>query len=122
MRNDIAAVIPVPGDKRSLFVVPWGALPDGTFGHTYIGTTDTDYAGPLDDPPCTADDIDYVLGALNAALDDRRRAVAPTITGVWAGLRPLVRAARQRAHRRPVPPASRRRRRRAASSRSPAAS
>ena len=69
VRNDIAAVIPVPGDKRSLFVVPWGARPDGTFEHTYVGTTDTDYDGPLDDPPCTGDDIDYVLGALNAALD-----------------------------------------------------
>ena len=77
VRNDIAAVIPVPGDKRSLFVVPWGARPDGTFAHTYIGTTDTDYDGPLDDPPCTGDDIDYVLGALNAAsrpdVDRRRR-------------------------------------------------
>ena len=39
---------------------------DGTFEHTYVGTTDTDYDGPLDDPQCTADDIDYVLGALNA--------------------------------------------------------
>ncbi len=46
LRNDIAAVIPVPGDQRSLFVVPWGRQPDGTFTHTYIGTTDTDYAGP----------------------------------------------------------------------------
>ena len=39
----------------------------------YVGTTDTDYDGPLDDPQCTADDIDYVLTALNEALD-------PTIT------------------------------------------
>ena len=35
---------------------------DGTFQHTYVGTTDTDYDGPLDDPQCTADDIAYVLG------------------------------------------------------------
>ena len=54
VRNDIAVVIPVPKDKRSLFVVPWGAAPDGTFEHTYVGTTDTDYDGPLDDPQCTA--------------------------------------------------------------------
>ena len=91
LRNDIAAVIPVPGDKRSLFVVPWGPLPDGTFRHTYVGTTDTDYAGPLDDPPCTSEDIDYVLGAINAALD--ADIGVGDITGVWAGLRPLVRAA-----------------------------
>jgi glycerol-3-phosphate dehydrogenase len=35
VRNDIAAIIPVPGDKRMLFVVPWGDT-------TYVGTTDTD--------------------------------------------------------------------------------
>jgi glycerol-3-phosphate dehydrogenase len=91
VRNDIAAVIAVPGDKRSLFVVPWGPLPDGSFRHTYIGTTDTDYAGPLDDPPCTSEDIDYVLGAVNAALGTDIG--VGDITGVWAGLRPLVRAA-----------------------------
>jgi glycerol-3-phosphate dehydrogenase len=91
VRNDIAAVVPVPGDRRSLFVVPWGRRPDGTFSHTYIGTTDNDYAGPLDDPPCTADDIEYVLTAVNAALGGG--ITAADVTGVWAGLRPLVRAA-----------------------------
>ncbi len=60
VRNDIAVVIPVPKDKRSLFVVPWGDF-------TYVGTTDTDYDGPLDDPQCTAADIAYVLRALNRA-------------------------------------------------------
>ena len=99
------------GDKRSLFVVPWGAQPDGTFEHTYIGTTDTDYDGPLDDPPCTGDDIDYVLGALNDAITTATsEPIDATITGVWAGLRPLVQVGHQRPHRRPVPPAPRRRR------------
>ena len=46
VQNDIAAVIPVPKDKRSVFVVPWGDF-------TYIGTTDTDYDGPIEDPQCT---------------------------------------------------------------------
>ena len=105
VRNDIAAVIPVPGEKRSLFVVPWGAKPDGTFEHTYIGTTDTDYTGRLDDPPCTADDIAYVLGAVNAAITTT---VTPDdITGVWAGSAPARAQRRERAHRRPVPPAPR---------------
>jgi glycerol-3-phosphate dehydrogenase len=89
VRNDVAAVIPVPGDKRSLFVVPWGARTDGTFDHTYVGTTDTDYDGRLDDPPCTADDIAYVLRALNAAVTTD--VATDDVTGVWAGLRPLVR-------------------------------
>ena len=91
VRNDIAVVIPVRKDKRSLFVVPWGAKPDGTFEHTYIGTTDTDYDGPLDDPACTADDIAYVLGALNDAITTD--VTVDDVTGVWAGLRPLVKSA-----------------------------
>jgi len=90
VRNDIAVVIPVPKDKRSLFVVPWGARTDGTFEHTYVGTTDTDYDGPLDDPQCTADDVAYVLRALNASVTT---GITPDdITGAWAGLRPLVKA------------------------------
>jgi glycerol-3-phosphate dehydrogenase len=91
VRNDIAAVVPVPGDKRSLFVVPWGANADGTFEHTYVGTTDTDYDGPLEDPACTADDVAYVLRALNAAVTTDVR--PEDVTGVWAGLRPLVKSA-----------------------------
>jgi glycerol-3-phosphate dehydrogenase len=90
VRNDIAVVIPVAGDKRSLFVVPWGQRADGTFEHTYVGTTDTDYTGPLDDPPCTAEDIAYVLRALNAVVTTG--ITADDVTGVWAGLRPLVKS------------------------------
>lgn len=91
VRNDIAVVIPVPGDKRSLFVVPWGDNGDGTFRHSYVGTTDTDYTGPLDDPQCTKDDIDYVLRALNKSVTTG--ITRDDITGVWAGLRPLVSSA-----------------------------
>ena len=91
VRNDIAVVIPVPKDKRSLFVVPWGRNDDGTFRHTYVGTTDTDYDGPLDDPQCTKDDIDYVLRALNASVTTG--ITESDVTGVWAGLRPLVKSA-----------------------------
>ncbi|MCU1359818.1 MAG: glycerol-3-phosphate dehydrogenase, partial [Ilumatobacteraceae bacterium] len=95
VRNDIAVVIPVPKDKRSLFVVPWGPNGDGTFQHTYVGTTDTDYSGPLDDPQCTSDDIAYVLRALNASIDPQTAGVVTVddVTGVWAGLRPLVKRA-----------------------------
>ncbi len=91
VRNDIAVVIPVPKDKRSLFVVPWGPKPDGTFQHAYVGTTDTDFNGDVDDPQCTKDDIAYVLRALNAAVTTG--ITESDVTGVWAGLRPLVKAA-----------------------------
>ncbi len=88
VRNDIAVIIPVPKDRRSLFIVPWGPLPDGTFQYAYVGTTDTDYEGSLTDPQCTKDDVDYVLRALNASINTD--ITEADITGVWAGLRPLV--------------------------------
>jgi glycerol-3-phosphate dehydrogenase len=81
---DIAAVLPVPGDRRSVFVVPWGA-------ETYVGTTDTDYEGSLDDPECTPGDVAYLLGAVNAATT--AALTAGDVIGTWAGLRPLVRNA-----------------------------
>ena len=81
---DIAGVIPVPKDRRSVFVVPWGE-------QTYIGTTDTDYDGPLEDPQCTADDIAYLLDAINLATTSAL--TTDDIVGTWAGLRPLVKAA-----------------------------
>ena len=67
----MALVLPVPADGRSIFVVPW----PGT-DRVYIGTTDTDYDGPLDAPTCTAEDTAYLLDAVNARADhhpDRRR-------------------------------------------------
>jgi glycerol-3-phosphate dehydrogenase len=91
VQNQIAVVIPVPKDRRSVFVVPWGGE-GGDHEFTYIGTTDTDYDGPIDDPQITPEDIEYLLRAINAA-------VTTTITdsdilGSWAGLRPLVKAAK----------------------------
>jgi glycerol-3-phosphate dehydrogenase len=81
VRNEIAVVIPVPKDRRSLFVVPWG-------DRTYVGTTDTDYDGPLDDPQCTPDDVAYVLRALNRSVTTG--ITEADVVGTWAGLRPLV--------------------------------
>jgi glycerol-3-phosphate dehydrogenase len=84
VQNEIAAVVPVPGDKRSVFVVPWGDL-------TYIGTTDTDYDGPVDSPQCTAEDIAYLLKAINGAVTTN--ITEADVVGSWAGLRPLVKSA-----------------------------
>ncbi len=91
VRNDVAVVISVPGDKRSLFITPWNTRDDGSFTHVYVGTTDTDYDGPLDDPQCDGTDIDYILGTLNNSLTTS--VSRADITGTWAGLRPLVKAA-----------------------------
>jgi glycerol-3-phosphate dehydrogenase len=78
---DIAVVIPVLKDRRSIFVVPWG-------DRVYLGTTDTDYQGPLDDPQCTPEDMAYVLGAINTFI--REPLTEADVLGTWAGLRPLV--------------------------------
>jgi len=80
---DIAAVVPVPKDRRSIFVVPW---PDGE--DVYIGTTDTAYEGPLDDPACLPEDVDYLIGAVNGVVDEPIS--RSDVTGIWAGLRPLL--------------------------------
>ena len=89
---DYASVLSVPGDKRSIFVVPWAADETSDSGgagrFTYIGTTDTDYDGPLDDPECTSDDVDYVLGAVNAWTT--AQLTPADVTATWAGLRPLI--------------------------------
>jgi glycerol-3-phosphate dehydrogenase len=85
VRCDIAAVIPVRKDGRSIFVVPWG-------DRVYIGTTDTDYDGPLDNPACTPDDVAYLLDAVNASLLEPLK--EDDVLGTWAGLRPLVRDAK----------------------------
>jgi len=79
--TDVATVIPVPGDRRSVFVVPWGDI-------TYVGTTDTDYDGCVDDPTCTAEDVAYLLSAINHRTDNAL--TTADVVGTWAGLRPLV--------------------------------
>lgn len=80
---DIAAVIPVPKDRRSIFVVAW---PESDL--VYLGTTDTDYDGPLDDPACMPEDVDYLLEAANNVTTSHL--TRKDVTGVWAGLRPLL--------------------------------
>ena len=87
VRNEIAVVVPVPKDRRSVFVVPWGDF-------TYVGTTDTDHDGPLDDPRCTPDDVEYLLRAINHSLVEPLGTA--DVLATWAGLRPLVRDAGSR--------------------------
>jgi glycerol-3-phosphate dehydrogenase len=80
---DIAAVLHVPGDRRSIFVVPFDDAP-----FTYVGTTDTAYDGSLDEPLCTPEDLAYLLDAVNASTSSNL--TSEDVTGVWAGLRPLL--------------------------------
>jgi glycerol-3-phosphate dehydrogenase len=80
---DVASVFAVPGDRRSVFVVPFEEA-----AFTFVGTTDTAYDGSLDDPWATADDVDYLISAINASTSSQ--ITREDVTGIWAGLRPLL--------------------------------
>ncbi len=75
------AVVMTEGD-RILFAIPWGT-------RVILGTTDTDYQGPLEAVRTEKKDADYVLEVANRAfpwaeLDPR------DVMSDWAGLRPLI--------------------------------
>jgi len=78
-----AVIMPKTSDGRVLFAVPWQ-------GRVVIGTTDAEYAGDLDCPTATTEDVAYILRhaneyfGINLTEDD--------IVATYAGLRPLIRA------------------------------
>ena len=82
-RLEVNKVVVVPtADKRMIFVVPLGKF-------TYVGTTDTDYSGSMDEVLVGADDVDYLLDALNHCFPSAN--LGPeNIVSSWAGLRPLI--------------------------------
>lgn len=70
------------GDGRMIFAIPRGRI-------TYIGTTDTNYAGNLDEVMVEKEDAAYLLQAVNQTF----RTINLTLTDIesgWAGLRPLI--------------------------------
>jgi glycerol-3-phosphate dehydrogenase len=69
-------------DKRPVFAVPRG-------DYVYVGTTDTSYEGPLEEPEVTAEDASYLLEAMDRTFANGALGVG-RIVGSWAGLRPLV--------------------------------
>jgi glycerol-3-phosphate dehydrogenase len=75
------AVVMTEG-KRILFAIPWGE-------RLILGTTDTDYAGPIDSPTCDAEDIGYILDIVNASFPNAVIGAADVIS-TWVGLRPLI--------------------------------
>jgi len=68
-------------DNRTIFVIPHGQV-------VYVGTTDTDYVGWYDEPGITAEDVSYVMEAVNKAFEGD--ITARDIVSAWAGLRPLL--------------------------------
>ncbi|AEH08809.1 MULTISPECIES: glycerol-3-phosphate dehydrogenase/oxidase [Protofrankia] len=68
-------------ESSVLFVIPWGS-------HWIVGTTDTDWNLDLAHPAASSADIDYLLTHVNQVL--RTPLTTDDITGVYAGLRPLL--------------------------------
>jgi len=71
-----------PRDRRAMFALPWE-------GVSIIGTTDLDHKAPIENPRASAQEITYMLEALNAtfpALD-----IQPyDVISSFSGLRPIV--------------------------------
>jgi glycerol-3-phosphate dehydrogenase len=77
---DAGAIVPV-GDGRSIFALPW-------MGRTLIGTTDNNYEGDVEHVQPSAQDVDYLLDAVNDFFGVSLSAA--DATGAYAGVRPLV--------------------------------
>ncbi len=73
-----------PDDNRVVWPTP--SLEGDT---VYIGTTDTDYRGDVDDVHPDQDDIRYLLNVANHTIPEARLDESHVV-GSWAGLRPLV--------------------------------
>ena len=69
-------------DGRVMFVLPAGPF-------TIVGTTDTDYAGPIDDVRASRADVEYLLRSANAYFPGAQL-TASDVVAAWAGIRPLV--------------------------------
>ena len=79
-----AVVFDSPSDGRHVFLIPWGDL-------TLIGTTDTDYAGDLNRPAASLEDVSYLLEAARHAFPASEIECGDIIS-TFAGLRPLIAA------------------------------
>jgi len=77
-------VVQVRGQRRILFVVPWGA-------RTYLGTTDTSFEGDPGRSGISADDEAEVLDLVGRVLGGATLHPDRVLSG-WSGVRPLVRA------------------------------
>ncbi|MBJ8385904.1 MULTISPECIES: glycerol-3-phosphate dehydrogenase/oxidase [Citrobacter] len=81
IRNDCTVTIPVAGRSRRATITRWGNV-------SYLGTTDEDYQGDLNDVHCNRTELDFLLEGANSALKTDLR--PEDVVGSIAGCRPLV--------------------------------
>lgn len=72
----------VKADKRMIFAIPRDSI-------TYLGTTDTNFSGDIDNPEVSAQDAAYIIAAVNEMFPSADLKVEDVISS-WAGLRPLI--------------------------------
>ncbi len=77
-----AVMLPNPADGRVVFLIPVG-------DRAIVGTTDTDYEGPLDRPRAAGEDVRYLLDLVNACAPGIALGPADVLSS-YAGLRPLL--------------------------------
>jgi glycerol-3-phosphate dehydrogenase len=77
----VAGAIVPAGNGRTIFALPW-------LGRTLVGTTDNDYEGSLDHVPPAAQDVAYLLEAVNEFFATDLS--AGDLVGAFAGVRPLI--------------------------------
>jgi glycerol-3-phosphate dehydrogenase len=76
-----AACIVPAGEGRMIFSLPW-------YGRTLIGTTDNDFDGNITHPRPAADDVEYLLSAVNDFFGTSLG--ESDLVGAYAGVRPLI--------------------------------
>lgn len=69
-------------DGRMIFAIPRGRT-------TYVGTTDTNYSGSIDEVGASREDAEYLIRAVNQTFPSVELTVND-IESSWAGLRPLI--------------------------------
>ncbi len=81
-RLPIPEAVAMTAGSRILFAIPWGQ-------RVILGTTDTDYDGPLESPHCNANDVRYILDVVDTYFP-QAKIVPADVIAAWAGLRPLL--------------------------------
>lgn len=84
LSGESAIMVPHTSDGRVMFGIPW-------HGHTLVGTTDTPLTDVAIEPRAQEQEVDFILET--ASLYLHRAPKRSDILSVWAGIRPLVRAA-----------------------------